>query len=527
MREVLSQIQSILRSVWRYRWYIHLIAWPLCIGGWLLVYKLPNEFEASARVYVDTQSVLRPLLQGIAVQTNVAQEIQIMTRTLLSRPNLEKVARMTDMDLRASTPKQMEDLIDRLGKTIKLLGQGKENLYTITYMDKDPQTAKQVVQSLLTIFVESTLGDKRKDTDVAQAFLDQQIKEYEQRLQDAENRLKEFKQKNVGLMPADGKGYYANLQNATAELEQAKLNLEIAINERDEIKRQLTGEEPNFGIVAPAQKTFLQVNPELQKRINDMQSRLDNLLLSYTEEHPDVVSVRRVLKELEEQKQKELELLKKQETATPKGLANTSLETNPVYQEMKIALGKAEANVAGLSTLVSDRKRQVEKLRTMVDTVPEIEAELARLNRGYETNKSNYEELVSRRESARIADEAEQSADNVKFKVIDPPRVPLEPAAPNRLLFSTVVLGGGILAGIVFAFFLTQIRPTFDDYRTVQQVARVPVIGQISLVRDARSKLKNRIEMISFTLVLMTLVAMYGAYVWYLFYTKTAAANLL
>jgi polysaccharide chain length determinant protein (PEP-CTERM system associated) len=330
----------------------------------------------------------------------------------------------------------------------------------------------------------------------------------------------------VGLMPAEGKGYYANLQNAVSELDQARLNLEVAINERDEIKRQLTGEEPNFGIVAPTQKALLHINPELQKRISDMQSRLDNLLLSYTEEHPDVVSVRRVLKELEEQKGKELELLKKQEADLPKGLANTSLETNPVYQELKIALGKAEASVAGLSTLVADRQRQVDKLKKMVDTVPEIEAELVRLNRGYETNKSNYEELVSRRESARIADEAEKSADDVKFKVVDPPRVPIEPAAPNRLLFSSVVLGGSILAGIVFAFFLTQIRPTFDDHRTVLQIAKVPVFGHISLVRDSRTKFRNRIEVFSFSLVVLSLVALYGAYVWYLFSTKSAAANL-
>jgi polysaccharide chain length determinant protein (PEP-CTERM system associated) len=180
MQELLDQVISFVRGAWRFRWYFHLIAWPICIAGWAFVYKMPDQYEASARVYVDTQSVLRPLLRGLAVQTNIEREVEVMTRTILSRPNLEKIARMTDMDLEAKTPEDMEKLLDRLRRAIHFSsGRSRENLYTITYVDKDPERGKQVVQSLLTLFVETSLGDTRKDTNVAQRFLDDQIKEYE------------------------------------------------------------------------------------------------------------------------------------------------------------------------------------------------------------------------------------------------------------------------------------------------------------------------------------------------------------
>ena len=196
MQEIIVQLISHIRSTWRYRWYMVLVACPLCIGGWIIVQTLPDQYEASARVYLDTASLLRPLMRGLAVDTNVSSQVDIMTKTLLSRPNLEKVARMTDLDLKAKSPDQMNKVLDMLGDKIKLEEVPRaRNFYKISYEDSNPQLAKKVVQSLLTIFVESTLGESRKDTDVAQSFLDKQLKEYEARLVESEDRLKDFKRR--------------------------------------------------------------------------------------------------------------------------------------------------------------------------------------------------------------------------------------------------------------------------------------------------------------------------------------------
>ena len=99
MHDIVRQLVSYLRGMWQYRWYGVAISWAVCAVGWTVVFLMPNLYEANARVYVDTQSVLKPLLSGLAVQPNVDQQIAMMSRTLISRPNLERVIRMSDLDI--------------------------------------------------------------------------------------------------------------------------------------------------------------------------------------------------------------------------------------------------------------------------------------------------------------------------------------------------------------------------------------------------------------------------------------------
>src|SRR3569623_3334034 len=177
MQDAVAQIIQHVRATWRYRWYIMLVAWPVSIGGWIYVQTMPDEYQASARVYLDTQSMLRPLLSGLAVQSNAQSEVELMTRTLLRRPNLEKVARMTDQDLKAKTPEQMEMLHTKMLAKLNIEDTRRQGLFRISYEDNNQQLDTRVVQALLTFFMETSLGESRKGTDVARRYLDEQIKE--------------------------------------------------------------------------------------------------------------------------------------------------------------------------------------------------------------------------------------------------------------------------------------------------------------------------------------------------------------
>src|SRR5260221_507146 len=174
MHELVEQLLSYLRDTWRNRWYGVHLAWVAAVGGWIAVYVAPDRYEASGRVYVDTQSVLRPMMAGLAVQPNVDQIVMMISKTLITRPNLDKVIRMADMDIRLKTPEDREQMITRLSKTLTISTAGRDNVYYISNVSGNPQDAKRVVQSLLTMFVEGGLGDKRKDTDSAQRFIDEQ-----------------------------------------------------------------------------------------------------------------------------------------------------------------------------------------------------------------------------------------------------------------------------------------------------------------------------------------------------------------
>lgn len=151
MEELTSQLLVYLKGVWKYRWIALTAAWIVAMAGWAIVYKLPDDYQASARIYVDTQNVLKPLMAGMTVSPDLQQQVSIMSRTLISRPNVERVVRMVDLDIKVNDVKDQEKLVKDLMDKIKLGAAGRDNLFTIHYNNQNPKLAKDVVQSLLTI----------------------------------------------------------------------------------------------------------------------------------------------------------------------------------------------------------------------------------------------------------------------------------------------------------------------------------------------------------------------------------------
>src|SRR5436190_12461788 len=222
MQEVLQQLLTLLRGIWHRRWIGLAVAWLTAIIGVGIAIRIPERYEASARVYVDTQSLLRPLMAGLAIQPNLDQQVSLMSRTLISRPNVEKLVHMADLDLRITSSADREEMIDNLMKQLQLTGNVTNNIYVISYRNASPERARNVVQSLLTIFVESSLGDKRLDTRSAMKFVDEQTKAYEENLQAAEDRLKQFKLRYLGVT-GQGLDFFARLSKIKDEIENARL----------------------------------------------------------------------------------------------------------------------------------------------------------------------------------------------------------------------------------------------------------------------------------------------------------------
>src|SRR4051812_45122651 len=117
MQELLQQIVGYLRAMWHRRWLGLAAAWIAAIIGVAVVYRIPERYEASARVYVDTESLLRPLLAGLAIQPNIDQQVALISRTLVSRPNVEKLLRLADLDLGVTSQARRDELIDSIVRT--------------------------------------------------------------------------------------------------------------------------------------------------------------------------------------------------------------------------------------------------------------------------------------------------------------------------------------------------------------------------------------------------------------------------
>jgi polysaccharide chain length determinant protein (PEP-CTERM system associated) len=501
MEELTAQLLVYLKGVWKYRWVAVVAAWVVAMAGWTIVYKLPDDYQSTARIYVDTQNVLKPLMAGMTVSPDIQQQVSIMSRTLISRPNVERVIRMVDLDIKAKNVKEQENLVKDLMGKIQLGAAGRDNLFTIHYNNQNPKLAKDIVQSLLTIFVEGGLGDKTQDSSSAIRFIDEQIRSYEEKLIVGENNLKAFKQKNIGIMPQQGGDYYSQLSQSVEDLNKTRLELREAEQARDAIKRQITGDEPVL-LVDQDDSISSIVNVELDSRIEALDKNLDALRLNFTELHPDIISTKRLIAQLEERKKEEAKLIKPS--------ADPGKNYSPMLQQLNVALAEAEADVASMRARVEEYTSRYERMKALSNAVPQVEAELTQLNRDYQVNKSNYEKLLERRESAKISGDLGSATDLVSFRIIDPPTVSDRPVGPDRAKFFSIVFLGALLAGIGIAFVISQVRPTFHSQASLREISGKPILGSIPMIWTDQEKSKRKKRLYAFGLSLLSLLGLYG-----------------
>lgn len=503
MKEQLLLIYSYLHGIWQYRWSALVISCVVALLGWAVVYALPNQYTSRVIMQVDTRSIMTPLLKGLAVESNVADGLDTMSRVLLSRKNLIEVIRQTDMDLELNNAGDMDGFVNQLARSIILKDtnpkknkkKNNNNVYELSYQGDSPELVYQVVSKLLNTLIENTLDSVRTDTAGAQLFLEQQITEYESRLSTAEQKLAEFKRANIGLMPDETGGYYQRLQREQSDLENIRSELRLAERRLSEIRKQLAGETPLLGNDSYS-------SPQILK-LRKYREQLDSILNQYTEQHPDVQALRATIADVIAKENVE-------EDKLAGAGAGEAVEFNPVYQELKGEMNKTMVEIETLKIRFMEKEKSAEVLKQSVDIIPEVEAKLAKLNRDYEITRERYLSLVERRESARLAQEVGQSGSNINFRIIEPPRVPKEPSGPNRLLLLTMVFFAAISAGLAWGFLRYLIQPTFIHSSQIRDKIGLPVLGSVGLFLTAEHKKKRHRQLSSFLWVFSLFVVSYG-----------------
>ena len=504
MNEQLTQIYGNFRGMWRYRWQALLITWVVALFGWTFVMQMPNQYSARTVVYIDTTSIMKPLLKGIALETDANDELQVMTRVLLSRDNLLTVIRETDMDLEVKDPRELELLVEKLAKDFRLSGGGgtkrkRNNIYEISYQSISAERTYQVVSNLLNTMIEGTLNSTRTDTVTAHKFLDTQIAEHEQRLTQSEQLLANFKKANVGYMPDEKGGYYMRLQRAKDDVESTQSQLRLAERRHAELNKQLKGEKSMLDSESYESSSVV--------KLRQYQERLDLLLNQYTEKHPDVQALQLTMAELKDNKA----VVGRDDSVTERGGLT---EFNPVYYEMKVELSKAGVEIETLKIQLADYLARVKKLKDSIDVIPEVEAKLSKLNRDYEVTRGRYLDLVRRRESAKLAQSAGQSASDITFRVIEPPIVPVRASGPKRLPLMSGVLVVAFAAGMGWCFLRYLLLPTYIDLQQVRRSTGLPVLGSVSLhLREEHRKTRQK-QLASFLFVTILLLCVYGGTVY-------------
>ena len=503
MNALIRQLKEELRSAWRFRWYAVATAWSIGIAGLGVVAYLPDIYEASARVYVDASSELRPLLTDRIVAPDVATELAYVRQALRSREYLQRVATENGLDSAAISASDREKVLQRLADTIVIeaspaslaergAGPGVSSIFTISYRNKNPDTAVGVVRTLMDSLIEDTLGANREDADMAERFLDDRIAEYEARLEKAEQALAEFQRENSDKLPGTQGNYFERIQREQEAIAQITRELQLANSRKQRLQLQLNSEAP-LALEDPALAREPAPN-SIDARIRDQRAELDRLLLQYTERHPEIIALRESLERLEAQRAEQLQTL---------GVSGTdqqisALGANPVYQALQIAMNEVEVEIATLEADLRDRQGRLDDLRALVDEVPGVEAELARLNRDYDVIYDQYQAVIRSRETQQLSQQA-SATDQVEFRVLNPPRTGIQPVAPRRLLLLVALLMVAVAGGTGLSWLLAQLRPVIASAHALRELTGLPVIGVVSGFVDPQTARQRRAAILSFS----------------------------
>lgn len=508
MDSFLRILQQFLRAAWRRRWLGVVVAWLVCGLGWVGTYAIPNQYESNARLFVDADAILTPLLRGIAADSAPTTQLEILQRTLLSKPNLEKLISKTDLDLTLNGPSDRERMIGRLATDIKVTPQTK-NLFTISFRDKNPKLAHDVVQTLLTIFIESATGSNRSDMENARRFLERQIQSYEQQLRSAEKRRADFRVRYMEILPNDMNPNLSALETARTQMAMLSGRLQDAVIQRDSLRQEVENTPPM--LVAEAGTVFsAPTGPAPKSRVQEAEEALKMMMLRYTDQHPEVIAQRKLIESL---KGRGPEIAPAKEGAEGAAGPQTTSSPkrsvpNPVYDQLKIKLIEADTQVASLTRQRDEAQRTTDRLEKISRDQPGLFAEYQNMDRDYNVLRKNYEDLLGRLQQANIAQAADTQADKVKLQIIDPPEVPRIPVAPNRPLLVTGVLLGGMGVGLGITVLFGQFDRSFssvDELRTLG----LPVLGGISVLGMAplRQRLMTGMR---FGVAVAVLVMIYG-----------------
>jgi polysaccharide chain length determinant protein (PEP-CTERM system associated) len=501
MQEQFAEILYYVKATFKYKWLVIIIAWLVCLPAWWFILKMPDKYTSTARVQVDTRSMLRPLLSGLAIQADVKGMVLVMKQLMFTQQNLETIANLSDLGLNSSSESNKHVVVDRLKSNIRIDG-GSNEIFSISFDSEDPLEAKHVVQAVLTVFSEQTQKTALDDAGSAQRFILDQIQEYEQRLRNAEKARENFKKANMNLLPGEGGDQVSQIQQLNNTLEEAKLFINELNSRKEVLKEQLieaqeSGEDEwDLGLESTTGNE--------DARLTSLKAQRDELLLKYTPKHPSIKVLNENIKSIEAD-------AKKRAVETPDAEAPSSppSSTNPFAQSIKAALNDVDAQIAAMKSRVTAYETKIKTLDEEFNQRLSIETEMQNLNRDYDTIKKNYQSLLQRKEQASLSEKADNQATALRFKVADQPNKPLEPSAPNRALLNSAAFGIGIALGIAAAFFSVLIKPTFIAVNQVRNLTGLPVLGSISVITNLDRKKKFSRELLLYGLSCSLLISAY------------------
>jgi polysaccharide chain length determinant protein (PEP-CTERM system associated) len=468
---------SVLRR--RRRWLVVPFVLAIAVGGALALW-LPREYLSRATIGVAAAEISPELARSAALGKD--ERVRAFSQQLLSRPVLERVAREENL---VTDGASLEEVVARLRQNmlpVTLPDQiapdnngPRLDMFVISYVDRAPETAQRVTQRLADVFVDETSRAREVRAEGTSDFLSTQVQVSQARLAELESRLRDAKKQNMGRLPEQSS---ANLQTLSGLRQQLEANNNALRGEQDRlsmIERQLEGMRQGLDAL-PMIKTTEQPQ-SAQERAVDIERQLTQARMAYTDKHPEVVRL-----------QEELQAAKRAaavEKAQPAEDRLAHLKANPAYRQLLADQELGRLRVRELQRAETQTRAQINEYQARVEAAPLVEQQLASLQREYDLQKTQYSDLVAKRQQAAVSEDLERRRAGERFQVFGAATWPKTPYKPNLLRIMLGAVMAGLFLGGLAAIGREFLDRSVHDARTLQQDYDLPVLGEISRIRAA------------------------------------------
>lgn len=438
----------------------------VCLLALLAGLLLPKKYVSSTTILVEDRNIIAPLMEGRAVATSVVDRASILREVAFSRRVMGEILETGGWMEGNPSALEQEKLIEKIISRSSV-SNPRANLIEISYSDSNAQRAYDVTKRFAELVIEESLSTKERESSEAYNFIEEQAKQYHSKLVLAEADLERFRTDNPDARPGTEADVNARIGELRRIVESARMELIDLRSQESALQSQLSGE---------SEVTLVQTRAsQYRARLLELQAERDRLLLQFTDLHPDVVRVQHQIRDTEEELRRE--------EARPRGSDGSQVDgsatMNPLYGELRSRYSEVRRRSAAAAARISTAENMLAAEMDRSGRIAASDSKLAELTRDYEVNRDLYQDLLRRRENARVSMSLDAERRGLSFRIQEPASMPL---LPSGLRLMHVAVAGVILAiatalGLLFA--LVKLDPRARSADQVERESGLPVLSTL------------------------------------------------
>lgn len=472
----LQQIEDYLEIFLRRKWFIIIPVALSIVGILLALIFIPKTYKSSTLILIEHQMIPEFYVTP-TVDNDIASRLNTITQQVMSRTRLESIINEFGLYRNVKDKLTNEELVELMRKSITLdvrsgrSGQGSS--FAISYIGGEPETVMHVTNRLASLFIEENLKVREQQVEGTTNFLETELQNLKNSLEIQEMQMKTFKEKYMGELPSQLEANLRTLDRLQLERQMTNEALRSAEDRKIAIERQLS--EIGATPVRGATTTGTALNDPMRVRLAELQAELSQLSSMYTDKYPDIVRVKNEIDEIESK----IRTGKGRETAGSGAGRVPSVSDDPRYLTLSAQLTDVNAEVKPLKEKQIELSKNITLFQGRVERIPQREQQISALMRDYENTRQNYQNLLTKRLDARLAESLEKKQKGEQFRILDPANLPVKPFKPNLMMIVFSGLAGGIGSGVGLVLLLEYIDASFRKADDVYAIIGIPVLATV------------------------------------------------